>query len=86
LLKETVKSLLENLLVSWVGDGNSASQNLVAVAASIKANLVVFSGFPVVVEASEPSVNLKVVKGHVGNDLLLKGSGISVVINVVLKT
>jgi hypothetical protein len=43
----------------------------VAVAGGIEAGLVVLSAFPVVIEVSEPLVDLEVVEGDVGDDLLL---------------
>ena len=57
-----------------------------SVGGSVESDLVELSSFPVGVKISEPFVDLKVVKGNVGNDLLLESWRVSVVVDVVLKS
>lgn len=71
LFEGSVEGLLDDFFVGGVGGVLGASQDLVAVAGGIEAGLVVLSAFPVVVEVSEPLVDLEVVEGDVGDDLLL---------------
>jgi len=77
LLKQTVQPLLKNVLVRDVRNVLGASQDFVCVSSSVEASLVVLSGFPIVVEVSEPFVNFEVVESDVGDDLLLDGGGVS---------
>lgn len=57
-----------------------------SVASSVKPSLVELPGLPKGVEVAEPFVDLDVVEGDVGDDLLFEGGGVGVVVDAVFES
>ena len=89
LLEGTVQSLLDDFLIAGFGGEfffGVNSDDAVSISGTVETDLIVFSGFPFVTEVSEPFVDLEVVKSNIADHLLLKSTGVGLVINAVLGT
>lgn len=85
LFEKTIESLLDDLLVSQVGNRDLGSEDGVEVSSSIKSGLVVFSCGPEVVFADDPLVDLEEVESGIGDEFFNDGLRISLIGDAVFE-